>query len=232
MADGHSTASHAREQATNCSGHSARRSDETVRGWYGSAGATGQRRTRQSQRADPVRCAVMPATRLTSRALPRARPGRPAPRQCADGAVQLPRGARQRVAVSCCASRTPTPNAASTRCSTGSSRNCAGSGIAVGRRSGRRRAARAVPAERAQRLLRRGAGRTRRRKADVSLLLHARGAAAVATSAARRGPAAAVCAHVRRSSRPAEVQSAPRRRPGAGDPFSRARPSRGRIHRP
>ena len=58
----------------------------------------------------------------------RAQPDRcPAPRQRAHGAVQLTSRRARAAGASCCASRTPTPSAATTRCSSACSRTCAGS---------------------------------------------------------------------------------------------------------
>ncbi len=79
--------------------------------------------------------------------------------------------------------------------------------------------------------LRAGAGDAGGAGPDLPVLLLARGTAAVAQGAAGGGPAAALCAHLRRAG--AGRGAAPhRRRQGARDAVPRARPPRGRVRGP
>ena len=156
--------------------------------------------------------------------------GQPALGQRAHGAVQPPRRARRRRADGaahrghrCGAQRRPAPRCAA--------RGPALARRALGRRSRRRRAARAVPPERADREACGCGRRARRRGSRLSVLLLARDSGDLAQGTARRGPAAALRRHLRRTRR--RRRGTPhRRRARPRDAVSRRGRPRGGVRRP
>ncbi len=190
-------------------------------------GPTGQRREDGAaiRRSGKMRGHV--CRRSPSRALHPARRARctwatPA-RRCSAGSRRGPRAV-----ASYCASKTPMPSAARTRCSQRQLDELRWLGLDLGRRSGRRWC-RTGPYRQSERGVRlRGGAAEARGHAwpDLSVLLLARGAAVLAQDAAGRGSAAAVCAHLRGLSA-AEVERRIDSGKTAGDPLPRA----GRSHR-
>ena len=164
-------------------------------------GPTGQRRTRRrSSRSGRSGKMRGHACQSSNHALCTEPHGRAAPRQRPHGALQLAR--RARVGRSFRAARgrhrcRPQPRHAARA----AARRTALAGHHLGRRPGRGRSARPVPAERARFRLRRGAAEARGERPDLPVLLLARRTAVVTQDAAGRRPAATVCAHLRRVER-------------------------------